>query len=385
MFNIKNGMISLNKTKVLSPKQLYNIKKMSEHDQTRYMLSILGLLKTNHVRVPRLKSYNTDTLKDKREQSIFKQFKILQDLGLDHRPSTKNLGQWIGVEIECIIPHQDGDGSGGDCECEYDDNEECTYTCDSCSRGPVWSEREAHRWLSTQLTKAGVTRCNVKHDGSLSDDDGHGIEVTILFNTAYGFEPLHRLCKALLKARCYVNKTCGLHVHLDARNLKQKQVKLIGKSLGHALPVLKWLVPESRHDNQYCRLAVSALRGERYYAVNLTAFRVHKTIEVRLHSGSINADKIIQWFTLLKLIGAARLKHDITTFQDLIDIPGMSESLVEYMDSRITELNPEAWPKLIPIEPPPRDTATPIVPVNITADQFDALVFQPATDTRQGA
>lgn len=337
MFQIKDGSLTLNTSRKLTPKQLTNLKRLeSEHERTRYMLTLMGIIK-GKCYIDRAKVSGRDLLASKPKDTFLKQMRRIRDVESDHYPTDKDLGQWVGVEIECIIPHQDGDG-----EC----NNDCDHENGECYSTPYWNEDEAHSWLRNKLERAGVNRVCIKHDGSLSDDDGHGVELTILFNSSHGFEPLIKLCKVLKDAGCYVNKTCGLHVHLDARHLTVKKVTAIGESIGNALPVLKWLVPESRHKNHYCELGVSGIRGERYYAVNLTAFRKYKTIEIRLHSGTINAEKITNWIQLLKLLGAAKLKEKIYSFQDLVDIPGVTDTLVEYMDKRITELNPTAWPKI---------------------------------------
>ena len=357
MFQIKNGRITLNKSKSLTAKQVATLGRMhNEAERNRYLMSLMGLVKGRHF-VPRIKRTGHDILLSKSKGSILKQMQRLQNLERDHKPNDNGLGQWVGVEIECIIPHQSSGERDRECECVYDDDgdeviEECGYCRND--QESYWSETDAHEWLKSKLADAGVTRCCVKDDGSLNDDDGHGVEVTILFNTKYGYEPLAKLCRALTKAGCYVNKSCGLHVHLDARHLTVKQTERIGASLGHSLPVLKYLVAKSRHANDYCELRVSKLIkishdddtwDERYCAINLTSYPRYKTIEVRLHGGSINASKIEAWVTLLKLIGASKLKSDITTFQELIDL-GLSEPMVEYAEQRIAELNPEAWPLL---------------------------------------
>lgn len=385
MFNIKNGVISLNKTRRLSPRQVNQLNRLgTESDKNRYMLSIMGLVKRQKVYVDRLKMGGTDALASKRQGSIAKLMRELRDVDTDHRPSTKNLGQWVGVEIECLIPHREGHG---DCECEFNDDGDREYECNSCANGNNWSEDDAHSWLRDKLTAAGVSRVQVKSDGSVCDDSGHGVECTILFDSSHGFEPLHRLCNALHKAGCYVNKSCGLHVHLDARHLKAKQVKKIGQSLGHALPVIKYLVDKSRHNNNYCQMQVSGMgrRADRYCAVNMTAFEKYKTIEIRLHGGSINPVKITHWVNLLKIIGASKLKSSLMSFQDLIDLSGVTESMIEYMERRINRLNPEAWLNLTPHEFSawPRAVAplgpiahTPIVPVNVTPEQFEAIITQ---------
>ncbi len=76
-----------------------------------------------------------------------------------------------------------------------------------------------------------------------------------------------------------------------------------------------------------------------------------------MHGGSINAPKIINWVKLLGVIAGANLKRDLRTFQDLIDIPGMNDTLVAYAEERINTLNVKAWetltPKAIEVAPNP--------------------------------
>ncbi len=362
MFQIKNGKITLNKSRSLTPKQLAMLKRLpTEHERSKYIMSLMGLVKGREARMilPRVTKRGVDVLHDKPKATILNQMRRLQSVERDHKPNDKGLGNWIGVEIECFIPHQDGDNQR-ECECEFDADGDIEYECAYCRNGQEnhWDETQAHDWLKERLTEAGVTRCCVKEDGSLNDDMGHGVEITILFNSQYGFSPLDKLCKTLTKAGCYVNKSCGLHVHLDARHLTVKQTERIGQSLGHSLPVLKYLVAKSRHTNKYCEMRVSKLIkishdddtwDERYCAVNLTAYPKYKTIEIRLHGGSINASKIESWVNLLKTISAAKLKSDLNTFQDLIDL-GLNETMVTYAEERISELNPDAWPLLTKLE-----------------------------------
>jgi uncharacterized protein YbcC (UPF0753/DUF2309 family) len=39
--------------------------------------------------------------------------------------------------------------------------------------------------------------------------------------------------------------------------------------------------------------------GDRRYAINVQAFNEHKTIEVRMHQGTLNPDELIPWIKLL--------------------------------------------------------------------------------------
>lgn len=335
---IENGKLCLNidKMRKLSPRQIATLNEMESRYGTHhtyynnYLYSLLGLTK-KRVEVVRIKSpsYLRDELSHKSKGSILAKFQELLYNGDDaeHRPSQRNVGQWLGVEIECFIPH----------DSDFDQDE------------PDDAINDAHASLARAIKKAGIPRASVKYDGSLGDDEGHGVEVTILFNAADGFEPLNKLCRVLNAFGCYVNKSCGLHVHLDARHLKPKNVKLIGRRLGRSLPVLKWIVDKSRHTNTYCELSTSKFssRASRYHAINLTSFFKYKTIEVRLHGGSTNATKIRHWIETLQFLSNVAVPKVFTTFQQLIDL-GLPEHLVEYADKRINKLNPDAWSHLTP-------------------------------------
>jgi hypothetical protein len=216
--------------------------------------------------------------------------------------------------------------------------------------------------LRKVLKDSGITRCQVKYDGSVEDSDAHGIEVTILFNTKTGWSKLDSLCEILNDYNAYVNKTCGLHVHLDVRHLKPAKAKLMGRRLNRALPVLKYLVDKSRHNNSYCNLGMSGFsrNADRYYAINMTSYFKFKTIEVRLHGGSTNFDKIKSWIEILQFVSARPMPKTGLNFQDLIDM-GLPEHLIEYADKRITKLHGEAaWRVLIPAPTaPPAAAAQP--------------------------
>lgn len=344
MVTMKDEQVNLNLTKSLTQKQLARYNALHNNDvKQSYLLSLLGL-RRERLNINKFQSYTKDPL-HKDEGSIRVQMSKIKRLNQTHLPTDnpKHKGQWVGVEIECFIPHQSGDTLAcGECsEC----NEGNTGYCEN-QLSEDWDEADAHQWLRDELRNKGVHRTHVKADGSLKDEYGHGVELAIVFNTSYGYEQLTKLCKALSDLGCYVNKTCGLHVHLDSRHLSARRAMRVGKSLGHTLPVLKYMVAPSRLDNTYCKLKVGTLSGDRYCAINMAAFNEFKTIEVRLHQGSINAIKIQNWIEVLRLAAGADLKQDVNTFQELIDMIELPDYLVEYCDRRIQELNPDAWPQL---------------------------------------
>lgn len=143
----------------------------------------------------------------------------------------------------------------------------------------------------------------LKADGSLrvSEFGDYTHELTILAMEREYPEIINRVCTVLRSTGGYVNKTCGMHVHLDMRkrNPEGSYTRLL-----KSLEILYRMTPPERRYNKYCQrnapdMAWSPNQENRYWAINAAAYARHKTIEVRLHSGSLNATKINNWVQLL--------------------------------------------------------------------------------------
>lgn len=337
----RNGQIELKRTKQLSAKQMRTLSGLGKEDANAYLMTLLGLTAENSIRAVRRKreqlKYDMpqDKLAIKRANSVVGMFNELTDATNSHRPTESGRGQWIGVEIECFLPHSSNDDIEY-CSCEEDDDGNYIGTCCNGSSDGSYARSQ----LAEAIQRAKITRCTVKDDGSLSSNDGYSCEVCILLSPANGFEPLRRLCELLNAKGCFVNDTCGLHVHLDARHLDKDGVKLIGKRLGTTLPVLAQMVPSSRRTNTYCKLKVGKMsdrHDDKYYAVNLQAYSKFKTVEVRLHSSTTNYTKIANWISILKTIANTPIKGKVLDFQTFIDKIPIAPKLVEYMDKRISK------------------------------------------------
>ncbi len=187
----------------------------------------------------------------------------------------------------------------------------------------------------------------VKGDSSIarenSDEQTH--EVTIIGKQQNINDVINRVCKVLnsKEVGAYVNNSCGLHVHLDMRN---RDPKMCYMNLYKALPVLAGMVPANRtKDNKYCRLNTHGNFDDksmgnydrRYQAINPVAYESHKTLEIRLHSGSLNATKINNWINILLAVIS---KEGVTeypaalTAHDMINTFGISDELVNYINKR---------------------------------------------------
>lgn len=238
-------------------------------------------------------------------------------------PGETELGEWIGVEIECFIPDT------------------------------------SFNSLNDDLKTLRIPGIEMHHDGSIrpddvQEDDGEGnekesiyttVEFTILFKKSNP-EPLKRLCKFINEKGGSVNKTCGLHVHLDQRDvIGTRRLDTRIKRLKAALPVLSQMVSNSRRNNDYCKLGVSRRMGEnRYYAINLCSLDKHKTIEIRLHSGTTDYNKIINWVDLLYSISRQQglSQREISYYSDLSEaLTTASADLMNYVKSRILSFDPD--------------------------------------------
>lgn len=157
-------------------------------------------------------------------------------------------------------------------------------------------EIPAGQAVSVEVECIGVveqsTRYKVKRDASLSMG---GIEVVMTTqrpqNGQVSFPDLDDV------RHCSIDRTCGLHVHIDVRDLSRMQAIEVYKRLVLLTPVLKMLVPVSRHNNRYCRWR-SNISGSRYSAINFQSFYKFQTIEFRCQSGSTERKKIEMWAEL---------------------------------------------------------------------------------------
>jgi hypothetical protein len=215
-------------------------------------------------------------------------------------PETFKYDRAVGVEIECF-------GQIGR-----------KALCDAL---PIW---------------AGVTG-----DGSIAPTEGNAHEVRVLL-VRRELEPrLFRLCKRLDALGLKVNRSCGLHVHLDQRGQTEQQVERRAKVMDAWLCALQELVPASRRENSYCRFGTSW--KDRYRAVNLCAFSAHRTLEVRLHSGTTDYTKILAWVRLLELLAALAKKPKPGGCVAVLEQLPLAAHDLAYWRSRHAALNPHMY------------------------------------------
>lgn len=136
-------------------------------------------------------------------------------------------------------------------------------------------------------------------------DQWDGIEVRILAEEMEAPGVINKVCEVLKKHKAKVNKTCGLHVHLD---LRHRDFDLVFKNFMAIQGILFKTQPQSRRNNKYCKRLTKAesdpilrhsVREGRRYAINRQAFDKYRTLEIRIHEGTVDATEIKLWTAFL--------------------------------------------------------------------------------------
>lgn len=111
---------------------------------------------------------------------------------------------------------------------------------------------------------------------------------------------VRNVCGAL--RGCRVNKSCGLHVHVDMNDTTPRQRANVCEWWRMLEPlILATVAPSRRLPNSYCapwRGRDCSDSGERYLSLNTSAYHKHGTFEFRLHQGSLNPGRILAWSRL---------------------------------------------------------------------------------------
>jgi hypothetical protein len=107
------------------------------------------------------------------------------------------------------------------------------------------------------LQAAGLTGWRAKGDGSLmAMGAGHGIEVVSpILQGEQGVEAIRVATRVLRELGATVNRTCGTHIHHEARDLTVQNIKDAVKAWSTNQHLIDGLVAPSRRNGQntYCR------------------------------------------------------------------------------------------------------------------------------------
>ena len=110
------------------------------------------------------------------------------------------------------------------------------------------------------------------------------------------------VCAFLKDIKAKVNASCGLHVHLDMRS---HDVSKAFYNLAVSEKLLMSCVKEARRKSTYCHPVNSTSYKKaieehtKYRTINASAYNEHKTLEVRVHHGSVKFEEIYPWTKVL--------------------------------------------------------------------------------------
>ena len=198
----------------------------------------------------------------------------------------------------------------------------------------------------------------IVHDGSISpsgeDDIGREFVTRGGLSGDELYLSINNITSILANRGWYVNKSCGLHVHIDARDLRARQLAYILAVAKLCEPVLYKMVPPSRSNTRWAKRipmsiedilrihdeedfidawyrshgtspSMEKYNDSRYCGVNMHSRVIHGSIEFRHHSGTLNPEKIINWIEICQSIVKAGL--DLYNLVERKQVSGQSMSL----------------------------------------------------------
>lgn len=213
-----------------------------------------------------------------------------------------------------------------------------------------------------------VIKAVKKWSGSIVHDGTCSFEINTSPARGQAFvDQINDICEALKKGGATVKDNCGLHLHIDVRDYTADDlVKMVGLWLKVENSMFE-RVHQARKDNHFCEpwgsdygdelrhfdltknTAINLLYlgsalyggevddyvftekdgGERYRAMNFHSYFYMKTLENRMHEGTLSANKIIKWAKLnSKLVDFAKKKSvkEIAALPKDTDVTTISRS-----------------------------------------------------------
>lgn len=361
-FNLEtnNRTISV-PVKNLSKKQEMILSKLDQNDAFSYLMSFLP----KHKKINTVKtlgytksSQKLDLLANRHKNHYLNVLR--NQCRADNAKVPVSNAFHFGIEIECYMSYKSVDVyySSGSSECsDCEGSGRLTYThrdsgaeteseCQTCcgtgenendDNDSNSSEDEAIGEVAKLIKNAGIKGCHVKSDGSIETPDNSdyfGVEIAVLTTD---FKNLEKLCALLKSLGAQINASCGLHVHLDARKMVDDKNQLSATSLANlnnSQLVLFRMLPKSRSTSSFCKKGYSY--SNRYSAINLTSLSKFNTVEIRMHSGTIDFTKIVNWAMILRSIFFHDVKSEteFTSVTELCKFFGLDKDLKKYMLSR---------------------------------------------------
>lgn len=199
----------------------------------------------------------------------------------------------------------------------------------------------------------------VTGDNSVEGENAFEIVSPILEGEA-GLKSLQTVCQVLVSLKAKINKSCGLHIHFDARQFNLSTWKRLFKNWINYQNIIDGMLPPSRRENRYCRNLLNGsnitamfnridaarsliefirIWSDRYFVLNTKSYAIHGTVEFRQHSGTVEFEKIEKWIRLLD--GLVKFSEfglsDSNTLESMERF--LEPNIVNYIHNRTNHLN----------------------------------------------
>lgn len=198
-----------------------------------------------------------------------------------------------------------------------------------------------------------ITDASVNGSHTYDDEEGgtcgEGLEcVSPILLGKKGFEQLDHVVEAIHRAGGEVDRSCGLHVHHDCRDLTPAMIAFLLRMYIENQGVIDLLLAPSRRstrDNQWCHpwrsyekedVISEAGNGgrmsgwDRYRTINVTSYPKYGSIEFRQHQGTLNLKKITAWVKFGQSMVEASMSMVEGPVPAWTGVPEMLDWLVEH-------------------------------------------------------
>lgn len=193
----------------------------------------------------------------------------------------------------------------------------------------------------------GITWKTDSSVGSYENDGmcvGHRQEVNMLINPdrEQDWDKVKQTLAWLRKNGGTVNYTCGLHVHIDTRDLQGRTYTNRARHLRSMFKSwAKYLVNKRRATNYFCNINGT----DRYSAVNTYCRSEHNTVEIRIGHSTLNLHKVRLWCEFVRWCKTAK-KSEILTFEGFMS-SSCDPVVKAYLLSRIVRFA-DTWGEELP-------------------------------------
>ena len=181
---------------------------------------------------------------------------------------------------------------------------------------------------------------------------------------------IKKSCSVLRKHGYQGTRKCGLHIHIDCRDIENNPTKIINlvRTYFAIEDIIFSMIPQSRWNSNWCKninptyifkgseiknngdvekmwygekCSIDTLQqirnqqggNDRYHGLNISAIFSQHTLEVRYHSGTTSSEKILNWIALnLRLFDYATEHYNQKEMKELFDMETSQEKFIKFCE-----------------------------------------------------